>query len=136
MQRKYRGQRADTKEWINGYYLQINGKPIIIQPTDSYKYYKQYFLDIPFNEVIPETVGQHTGLKDKNGKEIYEGDILIDSLGWVFTVEWDTDNARFLGRHAKPRGDTYICYVGREPKAEIIGSIFDNPELLQEVENV
>jgi len=86
-------------------------------------------------ESIDEAViMQYTGLKDKNGKEIYEGDILRDSLGWVFAVEWDSDNARFLGRHTKPRGDTYICYVGREPKAEIIGSIYDNPELLQEVD--
>lgn len=81
------------------------------------------------------TVGQYAGLKDKNGKEIYEGDILRDSLGWICVVEWDNDNARFLGRHTKSRGDTYICYVGREPKSEIIGNIHDNPELLEQEES-
>lgn len=61
---------------------------------------------------------------------IYEGDLCIDSLGWVFAVTWDNENARFIGRHSKPMGDTYICYVDRQPKVEIIGNIHDHPELL------
>ena len=81
-------------------------------------------------EVIPETVGQYTGLNDKNGVKIFEGDILKDSLGWVCLVKWDDSNGRFLGYHKKPRGDTYVCYVGREPAQEIIGNIHDNPELI------
>ena len=75
---------------------------------------------------------QYTGLKDKNGKEIYEGDICRDGLDWVFKVIWDSDNARFLGQQKKPRGDTYICYIGRIPAVEIIGNIHENPELLND----
>ena len=82
-------------------------------------------------EVIPETVGQYTGLTDKNGVKIFEGDVLKDSLGWVCLVKWDDSNGRFLGYHKKPRGDTYVCYVGREPAQEIIGNIHDNPEVTE-----
>jgi hypothetical protein len=83
-------------------------------------------------EIDAETIGQYTGLKDKNGVEIYEGDVLADLHGWAYEVQWDDENGRFLGYHNKPRGDTYVCYVGREPKSTIIGNIHDNPELLEE----
>lgn len=79
-------------------------------------------------DVIPETICQYTGLTDKNGKRIFEGDILKDKLDWVYEVRWDNDGTRFLGFHSKPRGDTYVCYVRRNT---IIGNIFDNPELLE-----
>ena len=79
-------------------------------------------------------ITRFTGLTDKNGVEIYEGDICRDSLGWVFKVVWDSDNARFLGQQEKLRGDTYICYVGRIPAVEVIGNLFDNPELLEVAE--
>lgn len=75
---------------------------------------------------------EYTGLKDKNGKKIYEGDICRDSMGWVFEVLWDNENARFIGCQSKPRGDTYICYVGRVPFVEIIGNIYENPEIIEE----
>lgn len=84
---------------------------------------------VDINELI---LMQYTGLKDKNGMEIYEGDICRDSLGWIFEVFCDVNNGRFLGRHSKPRGEIYICYVDREPSVEIIGNIYENPELLKE----
>ena len=83
------------------------------------------------HRVKPLTVGQYTGLKDRNGKRIFEGDILKAPLGdrfIVFVVEWDKENGRFLGFTS----DRHIMYAGREPKAEIIGNIYDNPELLEE----
>lgn len=73
-----------------------------------------------------------TGIMDKNGKEIYEGDIVKDTRGWVSEVRWDNLRGCFLGYHSKPRGDVYIEYVSREPKSTIIGNIYDNPELLKE----
>ena len=130
----YRVYRKDTKEWgeIIGYDKSDDGEWIHIKfyTSDGQAYYEKWYRVSDEDIVIME----YTGLKDKNGKEIYEGDILRDSLGWVFVVVWDDDDARFIGHHAKTRGETYICYVGREPKAEIIGSIYDNPELLQEVD--
>ena len=79
--------------------------------------------------VYSETVGQYIGLTDKNEQRIFEGDILEDSLGVRFIVRWDKNNARYLGFTLEK--EPKIVYVGREPKAVIIGNAYDNPELMQ-----
>ena len=95
----------------------------------SYDFLSKNWLKVCIESPYVELM-QYTGLKDSNGKEVYEGDICQDSLGWVFVVEWDNDCSRFIGRQHKPRGDTYICYINREPKVTIIGNIYENPSLL------
>ena len=88
--------------------------------------YQQWYEDM--DEISGAKIMQYTGLKDKNGKEIYEGDIFKTILGWVAVVEWDEINARFLGFTLER--ERKILYVGREPAVEVIGNIYDNPELL------
>lgn len=119
---KFRGQSTQTGSWLYGSLIRRGDRCFILPFTGKMR--------AADTEVIPATVGQYTGLKDKNGKEIYEGDIFktTDSNGCcLVVVEWDDVNARFLGRDQHRN----IWYVGREPAAVIIGNIHDNPELLK-----
>lgn len=131
--RKFRGKRKDNGEWVEGYLLEQNTPEyhcyIVISFRAEQDNRHTQILECDIYEVIPETVGQYTGLTDKNAKEIFEEDIIDCSYGMFFTVKWDEENARFLGFSIGK--ERYITYVGREPKSEVIGNIHDNPELLK-----
>lgn len=117
----YRGKRKDNGEWVEGSLLVFphSGRTMIF---DRY--------DLTFYRVDPDTVGECTGLPDKNGKLIFEGDI-VDYLGEYGKIEYDRDDARFV-----------VLFDGwctdfshlRGKDVEIIGNIHDNPELLQQEE--
>lgn len=90
---------------------------------------------IAYYRVDPNTVGQFTGLTDKNGRKIFEGDIVFTEHGSIneedgnAVIEWDEDTARFV-----IKWDGLICdfdnFYGHD--LEVIGNIYDNPELLEE----
>ncbi|MBE9515945.1 MAG: hypothetical protein IME93_03090 [Proteobacteria bacterium] len=71
---------------------------------------------------------QYTGLKDKNGAEIYEGDVLEEEEGYYFEVVWDESWAKFKIQHRT----ISIQYPewNRGKKMKVIGNIYENPELL------
>ena len=99
-------------------------------------------------EVIPETVGQYTGLADKNGTKVFEGDILkftdkCSNYEWIGKVEFGNPNAEYNWGFqlvyisgAKPNTDILLWFEMEETGAfsEVIGNIHDNPELLKECE--
>ena len=129
---KFRGKRVDNGEWVYGYYF-IEERDIedgfiwrdIPQIQQRYGDHYQYF------DVIPETIGQYTGLKDKNGREIYEGDIVrIDDLGIGIV---DYEEGRFAMRRREERFCWPVyCRIDHSPFVpEVIGNIYENPELLE-----
>ena len=81
-------------------------------------------------EVNPNSIGQFTGLKDKNGKEIYEGDILKYKREENFKLYWNEKmSAFYLQNILWPNDDIAVKYY-RIENFEIIGNIFENKELL------
>lgn len=118
---KFRGKRLDNGEWVFGDLLRMYGVPFVY-PDPAPNGWNDY-------KVIPFTVGQFTGLIDKNGKEIYEGDILIEPSIFDLprTVYWDHRFMRF--GNISPSTCGYIA-LHDYSKPEVIGNIHDNPELL------
>lgn len=126
----YRGKRVDNGAWETGSLVVIRR-----EMSDEQVYIADKMTGY-LTPVIPETVGECTGIPDKNSKMIYEGDIFKDSLGDISVVEW-CDDGRFLGftvnRQKSCRWDNgrAITYIAREPSVNVIGNIIDNPELLE-----
>ena len=130
----FRGKRADNGEWVDGDLMHHYGGWVVAIGD----YYEAF-------EVIPKTIGQYTGLCDKNGKKIFEGDI----------VKYSNDKYKFVvcfGKHDisccgccyyshQTIGFFLRCDNLSEVKAdeeawealEVIGNIHDNSELLKEV---
>lgn len=119
----FRGKRTDNGEWIEGTYF---------PPANTLISYKLELIDgvVTFMDfcVIPETVGQFTGLTDKNGKKIFEGDIITmqkygkgkhKSLVYFKNGKFAVDGSNYAFKDICPRN------------MEIIGNIYDNPELLK-----
>ena len=120
---KFRGKFKSNGNWEYGDLLHDNIGGCYIYPIDSEGLYKD-------NEVIPETVGQFIGLKDKNGKEIFEGDIL-DFNGIIVEIRFARGVFAFLENGDL---DEELCGDCRTDLfAKVIGNIYENHDILKEV---
>ena len=77
--------------------------------------------------VDPDTIGQFTGLLDKNGKRVFEGDVVIDHRGAQGVVAWDNECSRYMV-YSHWKGEKYVGYVGRDEPHTVISTIYDQPE--------
>ena len=132
----FRGKRIDNGEWITGYYAkQSNHACFANELKYTHFIYKDVFMDwnlggLCETEVDPKTIGQYTGLNDKNGNPIFEGDIVKGYWGTIFTVFYD--ECRLQLRAKTQLGiERDIDYYQGANDSEVIGNIYDNPELLR-----
>jgi len=132
---KFRGKRVDNGEWAYGDLITFGGT-FIMHPTFEFSSM------LTTSKVIPETVGQFTGLTDRNGKEIYEGDI-CEWNGWGVNISKVLfKNGMFSlhdewGGKGQPIGKKYkwqdMGASGKEDlNLRVIGNIYDNPELCEQ----
>lgn len=165
----FRGKRVDNGEWVEGYYTELpcgslgatifsNDDELVCEDTTSYiikvftKQHTNYSNSNPLQviecekyEVIPETVGQFTGLHDKNGNKIFEGDIIsataLDTgeeqravVCFGNFIDENNDD-EYIGFFIEFDGiKTTITQLSMEEcknRIEVIGNIYDNPELLR-----
>ena len=122
---KFRG-RNDRHGWLTGHYFVNRGVHFIVEDgiADPFNTWEDYAVD-------PDTVGQYTGLKDWNGIEIYEGDIINfkNFRRARATVSWEEVFCEFE-LYFGPR-TSWRMYKARKLGCKVIGNIHDNPELLE-----
>lgn len=145
----FRGKRVDNGEWVEGYYTELpigslaatifsNDDEIVCEDTASYiisvftKQHSNYSNSCPLEavecekyEIAPETIGQYTGLTDRNGVKIFEGDIIKGKGGIVYAVEYSQNIAGYISRGfgvlSRP-----CMNIGTMKYYEAIGNIHDN----------
>ena len=127
----FRGKRKDNGEWVQGSLFAEGSRVEIVRGTCNN-------IGIEGVGVIPETVGQYTGLTDKNGKNIFEGDICKfrewskGDMCWVGKVHYEYQQFVISGNPNKECESPFTLVMSRfvPENIEIIGNIHDNPELL------
>jgi uncharacterized phage protein (TIGR01671 family) len=138
---RFRGKRMDNGEWLHGDLITERNK---VSGDSAIVFFDGYM--IPKSEsVLKETLGQYTGLKDKNSKEIYEGDIIKEE--WedkhrIGVVKYGTEDVypntgaheycEATGFHIEITSYGYYQALIGGKKVEVIGNIYEHPHLLEE----
>jgi uncharacterized phage protein (TIGR01671 family) len=137
----FRGKRADNGEWVYGY-LTNKRFGIATETIETSGTNDDGTRQLDLYGVVPETVGQYTGLTDVNGKKIFEGDIVKSEVDL-----WHNERKKErVARIGEVIYDKELCQFGTDVKGfskcftlrrlfggfnEVIGNIHDNPELLK-----
>ena len=129
----FRGKRLHDNKWIYGNFVSdCEGNPHIIEPRffceDGHHLQYEDNTDTPVF-IIPETVGQYTGLTDKNGVRIFEGDIvsLVKHDSLIYKVVYVPCRYELVNSKGV---NCFVLDIYKSENIEVIGNIYDNPELL------
>lgn len=138
----FRGKRIDNSEWVEGTLIlttAVEQKPYIVDSCwcPYMKTNERGYADFDWlnaYEVIPETVGQYTGLTDKNGKRIFEGDIISVNHPYngnsIHEVIWDKYCWNLKNFYASCFDYPSMAFSERTKYMTAVGNIHDSPELL------
>ena len=145
----FKAKRKDNGKWVEGYYCKINETTYCVEedykrfpvPTHHYILVETMtdwglpnrFLQF---EIVPDTLCQYTGLTDKNGNKIWENDICDRKEKYPEIVvfnkgDWQLDYSYVFGKEIHTDACNLGFYVCERKCVEVIGNIFDNPELLE-----
>ena len=129
---KFRGKSKNSGEWLYGYLFNYELSLTAVTPCINIcipASLEEVYSDCT---VYSDTIGQYTGLRDKDGKEIYEGDIVYIGSNLKAVVIWFNGSFRFKDElSCKATYFEDIGVVMRDYDVCIIGNIYDNPELLK-----
>ena len=124
----FRGKRKDNGEWVYGNLVRgCDEKYAYIVEFGNKELCRNYI------NVKPDTIGQYTGLKDKNDTKIFEGDIVKRfwfSRMCIYQIGYDNGIASFIGR----AGRKFTTFDYDSEEFEVICNIYDNPELLKDID--
>jgi uncharacterized phage protein (TIGR01671 family) len=138
----FKGKKKDNGEWIEGYLFDDGmlgekrmfiGK-LVIAPYEGPIRGKWTVIANGFDEVDPDTLCQFTGLCDKNGKRIWESDVVwlvYDGKEHIYQIVWDNSELDFKATNGEENYGSNFEYLLCCDEIEVIGNIFDNKELLQ-----
>lgn len=128
----FKAKRIEDDEWIEGYYQKrhnfLGNEEHLIFHVDGHTVWE-------YTEIDPETLCQFTGKTDKNGKRIWENDVVwlvYDGKEHIYQIVWDNSELDFKATNGEENYGSNFEYLLCCDEIEVIGNIFDNPELLQE----
>lgn len=131
---KFRGKRVDNGEWVYGDLFKASGTTFIVpEHTPLLKLGIKEWID-GFIQVIPETVGQYTGLKGKRGVELYDGDVVLNTYfnqaNKCQIMFWEGSFMVQYKKQIDPISEHFCDENDSCVHLEVIGDIYSNPELL------
>jgi uncharacterized phage protein (TIGR01671 family) len=145
----FKAKRKDNGKWVEGYYCKLDETTYCISedyerhPVPTHHYILQETMTdwgLPNKfyqfEIDPDTLSQYTGLTDKNGNKIWENDICDRKEKYPEIVvfnkgDWQLDYSYVFGKEIHTDACNLGFYVCERKCVEVIGNIFDNPELLE-----
>jgi uncharacterized phage protein (TIGR01671 family) len=148
----FRGKCTDTGRWYEGQYIHLHKTTYCFKEdydrnpdNDIHQIVFEEMMDwgLPNRhlraDVLPETVGQYTGLTDKNGKKIFEGDICRfrewskGDMCWIGKIHYEHQQFVISGEKNKECESPFLLVMSRftSENIEVVGNIHDNPELIK-----